>query len=722
MSSSENLIIHYKLGDQESTIHLKDKMVIGRNQGCDIVLKDSSVSGRHAAVISKTGRWFLADLDSSNGILVDGEKVKQAKLVSGTRIQIGSASLIVREGSSQDKKTGGLPSVSSGQSGIKNSRSSKIEDSSELVVRRSAAIDSGGGGSVALQTLVFIGILAILFYSSFDLLRNLATDPNAMSVKGDKLSGEGAFEGGPELADLWVASTNANLTIEKGSNAIQGESWLEGSGETSEEGVFRLSRKQGLSVPAGNGLLITAAVKAAGFERFGISIQWLENDVVSEEHFSSLKNSSGWTRFALEAPYSGDSKFGSARICVVGFGETGRQGMIQVDQMVVKLQEMDQQNLVLVKNDSEKQKVTMTLDERGVGIVSRGRLEVITDLRLALGAQRVNPWGQLIPLRKEPNVVGEDGSYRVGFELSELGESSVVQQFVRPLNQAIDVSWTVQKPVPLLIAFSVPRARAGLSYQGISNGIPVVSGESLSSVFTDEQILDELSIGEGAQQVVLSMTRSLPWRATVSSDGDIEFVVNLGIATAGDAADLVVSASSAREQERLNSIILDLGRLIDDRKEGTALTLIKNVRSNLNWRDDLDDRLSLFEERIEAEVLAARNQMTSVQEDIRRYPGSPAQEFLVKICRDASVRFAGLDVETIALQILSEIEGQQNFKNEQDSRSRMTVLLQLANEAVIKKRGELARFYFQHLIDKFPGTEAASEAVQGIKIVEAKGI
>jgi hypothetical protein len=81
-----------------------------------------------------------------------------------------------------------------------------------------------------------------------------------------------------------------------------------------------------------------------------------------------------------------------------------------------------------------------------------------------------------------------------------------------------------------------------------------------------------------------------------------------------------------------------------------------------------------------------------------------------------------LDVETIALQILSEIEGQQNLKNEQNSRSRMTVLLQLANEAIIKKRGELARFYFQHLIDKFPGTEAAIEAVQGIKIVEAKGI
>jgi TolA-binding protein len=52
----------------------------------------------------------------------------------------------------------------------------------------------------------------------------------------------------------------------------------------------------------------------------------------------------------------------------------------------------------------------------------------------------------------------------------------------------------------------------------------------------------------------------------------------------------------------------------------------------------------------------------------------------------------------------------------------MTVLLQLANEAIVKKRGELARFYFQHLIDKFPGTEAAIEAVQGIKIVEAKGI
>jgi hypothetical protein len=41
--------------------------VIGTDGGCDIVLRDSTVSSRHASLRHKDGKFLLSDLDSSNG-------------------------------------------------------------------------------------------------------------------------------------------------------------------------------------------------------------------------------------------------------------------------------------------------------------------------------------------------------------------------------------------------------------------------------------------------------------------------------------------------------------------------------------------------------------------------------------------------------------------------------------------------------------------------------
>ncbi|HEX6996439.1 MAG TPA: FHA domain-containing protein [Gammaproteobacteria bacterium] len=53
--------------------------VIGRHKDADIVIDDATVGRRHAELVVTNGKFFLADLDSSNGIfqlLPDGREIR----------------------------------------------------------------------------------------------------------------------------------------------------------------------------------------------------------------------------------------------------------------------------------------------------------------------------------------------------------------------------------------------------------------------------------------------------------------------------------------------------------------------------------------------------------------------------------------------------------------------------------------------------------------------
>ncbi len=64
----------------------KDKLVIGRRESCDIVLRFSNVSGQHARMTLEQGYWFLKDLGSRNGTKVDGYRISRKRLDAGATI------------------------------------------------------------------------------------------------------------------------------------------------------------------------------------------------------------------------------------------------------------------------------------------------------------------------------------------------------------------------------------------------------------------------------------------------------------------------------------------------------------------------------------------------------------------------------------------------------------------------------------------------------------
>ncbi len=64
--------------------------LIGRQENCDIVLPSSSVSRQHANLFVRDGRCYIEDLNSANGVTVDGQRVvKQRHLGTASQVRIG---------------------------------------------------------------------------------------------------------------------------------------------------------------------------------------------------------------------------------------------------------------------------------------------------------------------------------------------------------------------------------------------------------------------------------------------------------------------------------------------------------------------------------------------------------------------------------------------------------------------------------------------------------
>lgn len=49
---------------------------IGRDKGCDIVLKGKYVSGKHVRIWYEKDEWFLEDMGSRNGTEINGQRIR----------------------------------------------------------------------------------------------------------------------------------------------------------------------------------------------------------------------------------------------------------------------------------------------------------------------------------------------------------------------------------------------------------------------------------------------------------------------------------------------------------------------------------------------------------------------------------------------------------------------------------------------------------------------
>jgi adenylate cyclase len=78
------------LGGGDPIPLLKEKLVVGRREGSDIVLKFPNVSSAHCELSLDDGYWVVRDLWSTNGTKVNGVQASEQRLLPGDRIGVAN--------------------------------------------------------------------------------------------------------------------------------------------------------------------------------------------------------------------------------------------------------------------------------------------------------------------------------------------------------------------------------------------------------------------------------------------------------------------------------------------------------------------------------------------------------------------------------------------------------------------------------------------------------
>lgn len=76
------------LGGGDPIPLLKKQLLIGRRESCDIVLRFANVSAHHCQLYINGGYWYVRDMQSRNGVKVNGIRVQEKRIDPGDSFSV----------------------------------------------------------------------------------------------------------------------------------------------------------------------------------------------------------------------------------------------------------------------------------------------------------------------------------------------------------------------------------------------------------------------------------------------------------------------------------------------------------------------------------------------------------------------------------------------------------------------------------------------------------
>jgi len=102
MTGSDNrFILTFPDGAAREFTLDRKQAILGRSSACDIVLHDARVSRTHARLARDEQGWTITDLGSTNGLIVNGIAVTQARLSEQDIVQMGDSRLRYAPGAAE---------------------------------------------------------------------------------------------------------------------------------------------------------------------------------------------------------------------------------------------------------------------------------------------------------------------------------------------------------------------------------------------------------------------------------------------------------------------------------------------------------------------------------------------------------------------------------------------------------------------------------------------
>ena len=78
--------------EQGAVVPIRGIITLGRKAENTIVLTEPFVSGNHARIYAKNNNLYVEDLNSTNGVYVNNERIEEKyKLIADDEVKIGSA-------------------------------------------------------------------------------------------------------------------------------------------------------------------------------------------------------------------------------------------------------------------------------------------------------------------------------------------------------------------------------------------------------------------------------------------------------------------------------------------------------------------------------------------------------------------------------------------------------------------------------------------------------
>jgi predicted component of type VI protein secretion system len=76
------------LGGGDPIPLIKKQLLVGRRESCDIVLRFANVSAHHCQIFVNGGYWYVRDMQSRNGVKVNGIKVQEKRIDPGDTLSV----------------------------------------------------------------------------------------------------------------------------------------------------------------------------------------------------------------------------------------------------------------------------------------------------------------------------------------------------------------------------------------------------------------------------------------------------------------------------------------------------------------------------------------------------------------------------------------------------------------------------------------------------------
>jgi len=73
------------------------RTVIGRDENCDVVIADPTVSSRHAEIVARPESATITNLLATNGTRINGQAVQSAELKDGDLVRVGRVHLVYKD-------------------------------------------------------------------------------------------------------------------------------------------------------------------------------------------------------------------------------------------------------------------------------------------------------------------------------------------------------------------------------------------------------------------------------------------------------------------------------------------------------------------------------------------------------------------------------------------------------------------------------------------------